>query len=102
MLVKDPTDQLVQTYAREFKTTAGENQLYQALIQATHDSGATVFKTDRYDFHPQGMTAFAILGESHSALHTFPEKETVWVEIATCADTIDVELFFSRFEELIR
>lgn len=90
----------MKTHERTFKIRGGieDKQLKQALLQAVHVCGATIFGIGDYSFHPQGYTAFVILGESHAALHTFPENKEVWVELASCTDTIDVELFFTTFQ----
>lgn len=38
-----------------------------------------------HQFEPQGVTAVAIIGESHVALHTYPETHHLAVDIFTCA-----------------
>jgi len=75
----------IHTFSRSFTLKEFDNvRLLNALIMATSGCGATVFEVGSHTFHPQGFSAFIILGESHSALHTFPEYDLVWVEIATC------------------
>lgn len=92
---------MMKVFNRTYKTDAGEKRLYNALIYATSKSGATIFKADKHSFYPKGLSAFIILGESHSALHSFPEDNTVWVEVVSCADTIDIDTFFESFEQYI-
>jgi S-adenosylmethionine decarboxylase len=36
-------------------------------------------------FSPQGITACAIVSESHLALHSWPEKGRLFVDIASCS-----------------
>jgi S-adenosylmethionine decarboxylase len=36
-------------------------------------------------FAPQGVTACAVVGESHIALHTWPEQGRMFVDIASCS-----------------
>jgi S-adenosylmethionine decarboxylase len=36
-------------------------------------------------FAPQGVTACAVVGESHIALHTWPEEGRMFVDIASCS-----------------
>ncbi len=36
-------------------------------------------------FSPQGVTACAVVGESHIALHTWPEEGRLFVDIASCS-----------------
>jgi len=37
-----------------------------------------------HHFSPQGYTALWLLGESHFALHTFPEDERTYIELTSC------------------
>jgi len=39
--------------------------------------------TEKY-FEPQGYTAVWLLSESHLAIHTFPEKNTTYLELSSC------------------
>ena len=64
-------------------------------------SGADLLKTAMHDlllkaefeilgqvdhhFQPQGYTALWLLGESHLAIHTYPEHNTCYVELTSCA-----------------
>ena len=89
----------IRTYSRSFALEHFDNvRLLNALIMATAGCGATIFKVDSHTFYPQGFSAFIILGESHSALHTFPERKRVWAEIATCSDTQNPDKFFLIFQ----
>lgn len=36
-------------------------------------------------FSPQGVTACAVVGESHLALHSWPEEGRLFVDIASCS-----------------
>ena len=55
--------------------------LFDALL-----SGATfsVLNFSEYHFRPYGWTALWLLGESHLAIHTFPEHGTAYVELSSC------------------
>lgn len=43
-----------------------------------------IVKKDRYDFSPQGTTAFFILSSSHLAVHTWPENNYLHLDLITC------------------
>jgi S-adenosylmethionine decarboxylase proenzyme len=43
-----------------------------------------VVKKDKYDFSPQGTTAFFILSSSHLAVHTWPENKYLHLDLITC------------------
>jgi len=44
----------------------------------------TLLKTVSHKFSPQGLTAVALLAESHIAIHTYPEENTIFVEVMSC------------------
>jgi S-adenosylmethionine decarboxylase len=50
----------------------------------TEAAGFTLFDIKVHSFEPQGVTAAAIVGESHIALHSWPEDRSLFVDIASC------------------
>jgi len=66
-----------------------EEQLRKLLNKAAIASGATVLKLESHKFNPQGVTAFAVLAESHASLHTYPESGVVFFDCFTCGTTCD-------------
>ena len=48
--------------------------------------GLKVVKKDKYDFSPQGTTAFFILSSSHLAVHTWPENNYLHLDLITCQE----------------
>ena len=60
--------------------------------------GITVLATARYDFPGGGLTGCVIIGESHVAIHTWPERNYAWAELATCGDPAALD----TFESLLR
>lgn len=57
-----------------------------------------------HKFQPQGVTAIAIIAESHISVHTFPEHNLLTVDIFCCNPTRDlsiaVDLIHDRFNVL--
>ena len=47
-------------------------------------SGFNVLDVCSHHFHPHGYTALYLLGESHFAVHTFPERELTYIELSSC------------------
>lgn len=43
-----------------------------------------VLNFSEYHFQPAGWTALWLLGESHLAVHTFPEHGTSYLELSSC------------------
>jgi len=56
------------------------------LTQAAQEAGATVLSTHVQTFEHMGVTAIAILAESHISIHTWPEARYAAVDIYTCGD----------------
>jgi S-adenosylmethionine decarboxylase len=44
----------------------------------------TILNFMEHHFQPQGYTALWLLGESHCALHTFPEEDKTYIELSSC------------------
>jgi len=58
-------------------------------LRATLDSavargGFTPFETVVVKFTPHGVTACAVVGESHLALHSWPEEGRLFFDVASC------------------
>lgn len=47
-------------------------------------SGFEVLDVVEKHFEPFGYTALFLLGESHFAIHTFPERNTSYIELSSC------------------
>lgn len=59
----------------------------------------TVLATLKHDFPGGGLSGVAIIGESHIAVHTWPEEDKAWVEIATCGDPAALDAFETLLEK---
>ncbi|OAN75500.1 S-adenosylmethionine decarboxylase proenzyme [Jannaschia sp. EhC01] len=59
----------------------------QTLRAATEATGATLLHLHAHRFSPQGVTAMAILAESHISCHTWPEINYAAFDIFMCGDT---------------
>ena len=56
------------------------------ITSAAKISGATLINLMIHRFIPQGVTALALLAESHISIHTWPEKGYGAVDVFTCGD----------------
>lgn len=56
-------------------------EFYHALLQ---DSGFHILGFIEHNFEPEGWTALWLLGESHLAIHTWPEEGKSYVELSSC------------------
>ena len=57
-----------------------------AIEQASLQSLSTLLKLTSHQFYPQGVTAIALLAESHLSVHTWPEHGYAAVDIFTCGE----------------
>ncbi len=67
-------------------------KITQLMSDAANDAGATVVKSIYHEFNPPGITAVAILSESHISVHTWPIEGYVAVDIFTCGTVADPQL----------
>lgn len=71
------------------------------LISAT-GSGATIIKHDSYEFNNKGLTAYALLSESHASIHTYPEHSSCFVDLFTCGNTCNWERFDTLMQQYLQ
>lgn len=57
-----------------------------AVRDAAAAGGLDVLRLATHRFEPQGVTAFALLSESHLAVHTWPEHGHAAADLFTCGD----------------
>lgn len=58
--------------------------LRQLCDELLRDCNYQVLSFTEHHFQPQGYTALWLLGESHLAVHTFPENGTCYLELSSC------------------
>ena len=63
----------------------------QAITEAVEASGATLLGINSHRFEPQGVTAVALLSESHLSVHTWPEHGYAAIDCFTCGEHTDPE-----------
>ena len=62
------------------------------LSRAAKLANATVLNLISNKFEPQGVTAIALLAESHISIHSWPESNYSAVDIFTCGQNMQPEL----------
>lgn len=60
------------------------SELREAFENALKKSGFNILGFIEHYFVPYGYTALWLLGESHFALHTFPECNRSYIELSSC------------------
>jgi S-adenosylmethionine decarboxylase len=61
-----------------------EDFIKEAIKKAVIRSGATLLQLISHKFEPQGVTALALLSESHISIHTWPELNYAAIDVFTC------------------
>jgi S-adenosylmethionine decarboxylase len=54
-------------------------------------AGANLLHIIGEKFQPQGVTLLALLSESHSSIHTWPELGYAAIDLYTCGDTTNTQ-----------
>ena len=83
---------LLELYRCEREKLNDESFLRCVLNKAAKLANATVLNLISNKFEPQGVTAIALLAESHISIHTWPESNYSAVDIFTCGQNMMPEL----------
>lgn len=83
---------LLELYRCDFEKINDESFLRCTLNRAAKLANATVLNLISNKFEPQGVTAIALLAESHISIHTWPESNYSAVDIFTCGQKMMPEL----------
>ena len=83
---------LLELYNCDYEKLNDESFLHCSLNRAAKFAKATVLNLISNKFEPQGVTAIALLAESHISIHTWPESNYSAVDIFTCGRNMLPEL----------
>ena len=83
---------LLELYRCDGEKLNDESFLRCILNRAAKLANATVLNLISNKFEPQGVTAIALLAESHISIHTWPESNYCAVDIFTCGENMMPEL----------
>jgi len=83
---------LLELYKCDCEKLNDESYLRCILNRASKLANATVLNLISNKFEPQGVTAIALLAESHISIHTWPESNYSAVDIFTCGHSMMPEL----------
>ena len=83
---------LLELYRCDYEKLNDESFLRCTLNRASKLAKATVLNLISNKFEPQGVTAIALLAESHISIHTWPESNYSAVDIFTCGQNMKPEL----------
>ena len=83
---------LLELYRCDYEKLNDESFLRCTLTNAAKIANAKVLNLISNKFEPQGVTAIALLAESHLSIHTWPESLYSAIDIFTCGQNMMPEL----------
>ena len=83
---------LLELYRCNCEKLNDESFLRCTLNRAAKLANATVLNLMSNKFEPQGVTAIALLAESHISIHTWPESNYSAVDIFTCGQNMKPDI----------
>ena len=83
---------LLELYRCDYEKLNDESLMRCMLSNAAKLANATVLNLISNKFEPQGVTAIALLAESHLSIHTWPEAHYSAVDIFTCGQNMKPEI----------
>lgn len=69
---------------RRYINITDERYLKYNFINILNKSGFSILNISEHQFDNFGYTLLVLLGESHFALHTFPEANKTYIELSSC------------------
>ena len=83
---------LLELYGCDFEKLNDESFLRCTINNAAKLANATVLNLISNKFEPQGVTAIALLAESHLSIHTWPEEQYSAVDVFTCGQNMKPDI----------
>ena len=83
---------LLELYRCDYVKLDDESFLRCTLNNAAKLANAKVLNLISNKFQPQGVTAIALLAESHLSIHTWPELHYSAIDIFTCGQNMKPEI----------
>jgi len=90
-------------YIASFKNcTIPENAKLTDLFQvAIQKSGATILNYTEHIFDNNAITFVFLLSESHCSIHTYPEHNSIFIDLFTCGDKINQQIFHDTIVDIL-
>lgn len=76
-------------------------KLKEILTKILKENEFEILKTETHKFIPQGFTIFLLLAESHLAVHSYPEHESLYFSLYSCRGPNDAEKTFEEIKKIL-
>ena len=93
---------ILELYKCDYEKLNDESFLRCTLNKAAKLANATVLNLISNKFEPQGVTAIALLAESHISIHTWPESNYSAIDIFTCGQNMLPEVASQYMIEVLK
>ncbi len=77
---------MADIYGVPFDALNDQSIIARVFEKAVPKGGATLLGMQLKKFEPHGVTALALLSESHVSIHTYPEQGSAFLDVFTCGD----------------
>lgn len=82
-----------------YKTNVSNaNDIRCSIGDCLQECGATIIGYTEHIFENHAITFCYLLSESHCTVHTYPEHDSMWMDVFTCGTTFDIP----KFEHLLQ
>lgn len=88
-------------YGIDKKILADGDMLEEKLLQALDEDKFDVLEKVSHTFEPQGYTIAVLLAESHVAVHTYPEYNSLYFNLYSCRGEHDGERTFDIIKKYL-
>jgi S-adenosylmethionine decarboxylase len=83
---------LLDLYECEVGTLDDIDWVKKTLVAAARAAGASVVETVFHKFAPWGISGVVVIGESHLAIHIWPEARYAAVDVFTCGTHVRMDV----------
>lgn len=90
---------IAELYGVERRLISYESKVREIVESVVEEANLVKIGSVYKQFKPYGVTGIVLIAESHISLHTWPEYETVNLDIFTCGDGKKAEKAFELFIE---
>ena len=80
-------------------TVASVERLF---IDTLASHGGTILGQVTHQFEPFGATVVVMLAESHASLHTWPENNSVCIDMFSCTPALDADKAITDLAQVLR
>lgn len=78
-----------------------ENDYVQEFERLLLFSKFSIYGSLDHHFRPKGYSKIWLLGESHLAIHSFPEKNVLYIELSSCIKTKSL-IFWNHLHDWLK